>query len=126
MAVADASYLIGLQRHGAAAQRLQRRLEESGTPLRIPTMAWLELAWGLSPARRGDALAAYSATCSFLAFDMEIAVRAARVQDDAVSVGRRLDWPDLVVAATAASVGEPVVTLDGDFEGIPGLEVLRP
>jgi len=46
----------------------------------------------------------------------EIALEAARLQDQTVSDGIRLSTPDALIAATARSTGDELVVSDGDFE----------
>jgi predicted nucleic acid-binding protein len=46
----------------------------------------------------------------------EIALEAARLQDQTMSDGVRLSTPDALIAATARSTGDELVVADGDFE----------
>jgi predicted nucleic acid-binding protein len=65
-----------------------------------------------------------------------LALRPLRV-DDAVAeawaslrlalrdVGRRMPINDSWIAATALSIGLPIVTQDDDYDGVPGLDVIH-
>lgn len=46
----------------------------------------------------------------------EIALEAARLQDQTMSDGVRLSTPDALIAATARLTGDELVVADGDFE----------
>ncbi|GAB3315181.1 PIN domain-containing protein [Haloplanus salinarum] len=46
----------------------------------------------------------------------EIALEAARLQDQTMSDGVRLSTPDALIAATARSTGDELVVADRDFE----------
>lgn len=56
-------------------------------------------------------------------FTEEVAVEAARLQDDLLETGDAMSPRDCFVAATARSVGEPLVVRDGDFD-VEGLRDL--
>ena len=116
---------------------------ESGRPLdeqRIPDEAAIsvvtlaELHAGVLVAADVDTRARRLATLASVAdvelvgVDEHVALMWARMRVHLAESRRRLNVNDLWIAASAASRGLPVVTLDDDFgpvEGIGGLEVIR-
>jgi len=54
-----------------------------------------------------------------LAFNDDLAVEAARLQDELLSEGRRMAVRDLMIAATARSTGDQLVVADADFQTEP-------
>lgn len=59
-----------------------------------------------------------------LPYNNEIAQVYARVVVERERQGRPLDWPDAWIAATAIWHRTPLVTHDGDFAGIAGLQLI--
>ena len=57
--------------------------------------------------------------------DAEIATVCARLRAESLSAGRRLNTADAWIAATALTLNCPLASHDSDFDGIPGLEVIR-
>lgn len=57
-----------------------------------------------------------------LAIDADVAAEWARLRVHLALSGRRVNVNDLWVAATAAAHGLPVVTQDGDFDSLDGVE----
>ena len=55
----------------------------------------------------------------------EIAHVCARLRSERRSVGRELRNADAWIAATALTLSCPLASHDGDFEGIPGLQLIR-
>ena len=126
MAVLDTSYLIALSHKVPAAIRMQQRLEEGGDPLMVAAVSWMEFLAGIPDDRRAAAATLLGKAARLVPFEREAAEVAARIQHSLLVKGRRRGWNDLQVAATALVSGQPVVTMDRDFSGIPGLEVLKP
>ena len=50
---------------------------------------------------------------------------SARLRSEREQAGRRLTTADDWIAATALMLGCPLASLDGDFSGIPDLELIR-
>ena len=50
---------------------------------------------------------------------------SARLRSERERAGRRLTTADAWIAATALLLGCPLASHDGDFSGIPGLELIR-
>jgi predicted nucleic acid-binding protein len=57
--------------------------------------------------------------------DGPVADAWARLRVELRDVGRRMPVNDSWIAATAMSLGVPVVTQDADYDGVPGLQVIR-
>ena len=55
----------------------------------------------------------------------ELVDLCARLRAERRAVGRELQMADAWVAATALYLGCPLVSHDGDFDGIPNLELIR-
>ena len=70
-------------------------------------------------------LSAVESTWDPLPIDAEVARRFARIVAALRADGRRVPILDALVAATAIAEQIPVVTQDGDYEAIPGVEVIR-
>lgn len=60
-----------------------------------------------------------------LPIDVAVATAWARLRAVLAESGLRLAINDSWIAATALALGVPVVTQDGDFDAVPGLEVIR-
>lgn len=57
--------------------------------------------------------------------DAAVADAWARLRVDLRAAGLRTPVDDSWIAATALSLGLPVVTQDDDYSGVPGLDVIR-
>ena len=126
MPVLDASFLIGISHRDQRCLALMRRLQDEGRPCRIPAAAWMEFLAGVTPAQRRPVGTFLSEAGSFVPLDRPLAEAAADLQHGFLRQGTRRGWNDLQVAATALILGEPIVSLDGGFDGIAGVEVVRP
>lgn len=126
MPVLDASFLIALERGHIRAVALSEKLSAQRRSLWIPAVVWMEVLAGAPASRRaavGHRLAEIGACVSL---DRDVAELAADLQGGLARAGKRLGWNDIQVAATGLHLGEPIVTMDRDFAGIAGLEVIRP
>ena len=57
--------------------------------------------------------------------DDAVASAWARLRVDLRAAGRRIGVNDSWIAATALALAVPVLTQDADYDGVPGLEVIR-
>ncbi len=95
------------------------------------TLAELHLGVLMAPgerirARRLRTLSWVENAFDALVFDEIVARRCAELQRLSRRRGRkRLNAADAVIAATAVVNGLPLYTQDADFDGLPGLEVVR-
>lgn len=126
MPVVDTSYLIALQQGDDDAVQMARLLEDGDAPLLIPAIVWLEFLVGFTGRARAARRRFLRDRFLFCPVDEDVAESALRLQDGLKTSGRPMAWADLLIAATAMHVGEPVLTAAGDFEDLPDLEVLRP
>lgn len=60
-----------------------------------------------------------------LPVDQRVAEAWARLRVILGDMGRRMPVSDSWIAAAAMSLGVPVVTQDGDYVAVPGLEIIR-
>lgn len=124
-AVADTSLLIAL---------------ESGRPLRdlalpdrltVSVVTVGELRAGVLAAgaldERDRRLATLSAAMALdpVPIDGAVADAWARLRLALREAGRRMPVNDSWIAATAISLGVPIVTQDDDYDGAPGLDVIK-
>jgi predicted nucleic acid-binding protein len=120
VAVLDANFLIDLDRGTQGAGRVLQRMQAEGSPLFVPASAALEFSVGardpaLAWARVRDAFTVVSFTDDLAE---EATPYAARLR----SKGRWPGWPDFLVAATAWTYDEPLVSSDARaFETLPGI-----
>jgi len=59
----------------------------------------------------------------YLEYERSHALEAARIRQELESNGQRIQHPDLMIAGVARSLDVPVVTADGGFDRISGLNV---
>lgn len=124
-AIADTSLLIALESG--------RRLRDMPVPdrLTVSVITIGELRAGVLAARHLDErdrrLATLSAALALdpVPIDGPVADAWARLRVALRDAGRRMPVNDSWIAATAMSLGVPVVTQDADYDGAPGLEVIR-
>lgn len=124
-AVADTSLLIALESG--------RRLRDMPLPdrLTVSVITIGELRAGVLAAgdldQRDRRLATLSSALALdpVPIDGPVADAWARLRVDLRDAGRRMPVNDSWIAATAMSLGVPVVTQDADYDGVPGLQVIR-
>ena len=110
-----------------------RPLDESALPefavLSVITLG--ELWAGVLAAADGSARAQRMRTATAAArltaipVDASVAQAWAELRVALEDLGRTLRSNDSWIAATAIALGIPLVTQDGDFDGVPGLSVIR-
>lgn len=78
-------------------------------------------------AVRAPRLRALTRALSFdpLPVDDSVAVAWAELRVALRAAGRKMPSNDSWIAATALAYGLPVVTQDGDYDEVPGLEVIK-
>jgi predicted nucleic acid-binding protein len=123
--IADTSVFI--------ARESGRPLHEDGLPdeLGISVITVGELRAGVLAAddvdTRDRRLATLSEALSLepVSIDQRVAEAWARLRVDLRAMGKRMPVNDSWIAATAISLGVPVVTQDDDYVELPGLVVIR-
>ena len=80
-----------------------------------------------TPRSRDRRLATFTGALALdpIPIDQHVAETWAGLRVALRDAGRRMPVNDSWIAATALSIGVPVVTQDDDYAGVPGLEVLR-
>jgi hypothetical protein len=96
----------------------------------VVTLAELELGIHMAASddvrsRRLATVGAVRATYVALVVDEAVAAAFAELVAVARKAGRRMKVQDAWIAATAKAHGAAVYTQDADFDGIPGLHVVR-
>jgi predicted nucleic acid-binding protein len=96
----------------------------------VVSLAELELGVHLATsaeirAQRLSTLRAVQTTYAALPVDERVASSFARIVADARRAGQRPTVQDSWIAATAAAHSVPVYTQDADFDGVPGIQVVR-
>lgn len=119
----DTSVLIASERGGA--------LRDHPDHAAISVMSLAELHAGVlaardasTRARRLQTLASVENSFDPLPVDPNVARRFAELAVAAREDGRRAPVVDLLIAATASVHGLPLYTQDGDFLGLPGVDVV--
>lgn len=123
--IADTSVFI--------ARESGRPLEESGLPdeLGVSVVTVGELRAGVLAAQdvdvRNQRLVTFSEALSLepLPIDQRVAEAWAALRVVLRDSGKRMPVNDSWIAATAISLGVPVVTQDDDYVELPGLEIIR-
>jgi tRNA(fMet)-specific endonuclease VapC len=105
----------------------ERMIEEGPERIVVPEMVRAELLYGArvsnKPSENRDAVERFLAAFKLLPFDRDAAEHYADIRA-VLKIGGKLIGPnDLIIAATARSVGAIAVTGNlGEFERVPGLQ----
>jgi predicted nucleic acid-binding protein len=111
-----------------------RRLDEERLPdeaaVSVVTLAELNLGVHLARsedvrARRLETVSAVRATYIALPIDEDVASAFAELVARARNAGRRPRVQDAWIAATARAHDAAIYTQDSDFDGLPGVDVVR-
>lgn len=124
MAVLDTTFLIAVEKKDPKAMEVLGELRVGRAVLRVPAAAWTEYLSSMRPARRHLARGILMTSTVFEPFGLELADAAAALQYELQRDGMPLGWHDLQIAATALHHRDPVVSNDGVFRRVPGLETL--
>jgi predicted nucleic acid-binding protein len=131
--ILDTNYLGDLLERNPAALEVSRHADESAEPIRLPTAVTWELCYGLGKIEDADYATTlrrkYSAIIEgtvSAALDDRIARRAGTLRGKHKASDRLkdLDGADSIVAAHGLILDEPVVSNDGDFQDVDGLDVV--
>jgi predicted nucleic acid-binding protein len=119
--VADASILIAHLRGVPAARRFLKAQDEIITP----TFAAWELWTGARQAGSQAAVRGLLEECTVEPFSASLAEAAGTLQREREGAGKRRPAVDILIAAHAVVRRCPLATLDRDYDGIAGLEIVR-
>jgi predicted nucleic acid-binding protein len=117
-------FIAGEQGRGLNTERLPDEAAVS-----VITLAELELGVHMATreaprAQRLATLGAVRATYAALPVDEDVASAFAELVATVRREGRSLKVQDALIAATARAHGVAVYTQDGDFDGLPGVDVV--
>lgn len=124
MLVADASVLIEFLRGGRSAGTVLRRHQARG-PVIVPAVAAWELWRGATSRQRREGIQALLEALQVEGFSPALARLAGDLDLQQRRSGRQRPALDLLIAAHALYHDAPLATLDRDYDGIEGLDVLR-
>lgn len=123
MKLLDASILVGYARGEQAAADYLDANED--TVFGAPTIVLSEVYTGLFRTTDLDreAVKAKYGWVRAVPFTDEAAVETAAIRSTLSSRGEKINASDTYIAGTARALDVPLVTADGDFEKVDGLEV---
>lgn len=129
MPVLDTCFLIDLLRGRPAAVSLLRDLEGRREPLKVPAIVLHELYRGVAASkftsRERAVVEAALGGKPILPYGPEAARAGGTLEAKLHRGGRRLDPEDCMIAATALTEGDELVTRDGGLVGrVEGLRTL--
>ena len=124
LGLADTSIFIALEQDRPLAGRPPERVTVSVITVGELRLGVLAAADGATRARRLETLSRAEAL-EPLPVDRAVAHAWARLRLALRDEGRRMPLNDSWIAATALAHGIPVVSQDDDYDGVPGLEVVR-
>ena len=118
-----ASYLFHASARGLDYQALL-----ANSPIWLSFVTVGEMQFGAEVARWGSvrrhALSRFIEQYRIRGYEKGMEMKYARIAAQCRWAGRALDWRDAWICTQAIWFEMPLVTHDGDFEGIPGLELI--
>ena len=125
--IADTNVVSYLMKGTDLGQRYKRHL--AGKIVGIVFVTVAEMHYGAEKNGWGEKrrlqLEEHLKNFVVLPYNNDIAKVYARIVVERERIGRRINWPDAWIAATALWHRIPLVSHDGDFEDIAGLELIR-
>ena len=125
--IADTNVVSYLMKGTELGQRYKRHL--AGKIVGIVFVTVAEMHYGAEKNGWGEKrrlqLEEHLKNFVVLPYNNEIAKVSARIVVERERIGRRIDWPDAWIAATALWHRIPLVSHDGDFAEINGLNLIR-
>lgn len=124
----DTTFLLDLRHGDADAVSLARELDASRTRQRVSVITAFELYTGIVQSDSSEAeheqVLDVIETKDIVPVDWPVATKAGRLHGTLVNEGKRVDVRDCLIAATALTLEEPVVTRNVEhFERFDGLTV---
>jgi predicted nucleic acid-binding protein len=123
-ALADTSLFIAVEQERPLSARPPKRLAVSVITIGELRLGVLAAESGPVRARRLETLSAAEALDP-LPVDEQVSHAWAALRLALRDAGRRMPINDSWIAATAIANGMPVASQDGDYDDVPGLEVIR-
>ena len=125
--IADTNVVSYLMKGTELGQRYKRHL--AGKIVGIVFVTVAEMHYGAEKNGWGEKrrlqLEEHLKNFVVLPYNNEIAKVYARIVVERERIGRPIDWPDAWIAATALWHRIPLVSHDGDFADIIGLDLIR-
>ncbi|WP_433629631.1 type II toxin-antitoxin system VapC family toxin [Halomicrococcus sp. NG-SE-24] len=122
MKVLDSSFCADFLRGREPAK--EYRLAHQDESLILTSVGYYELYHGAVKEGRDPALVDDDLPwVEHLDYNRSHALEGARIRQELEKKGQRIQHPDMMLAGVARSLGVPVVTSDGGFKQIDGLEV---
>lgn len=126
--ILDTSFLLDLRYGDPDAVALARELDESPRRQRVSIITVFELYTGIVQSndsrREQERVLEVVETKDVVPVDWPVATKAGRLHGQLVNEGNRVDVRDCLIAATALTVEEPVVTRNvSHFERFDGLTI---
>ena len=123
----DTTFLLDLRYGDADAVSFARELDSSATRQRISVISVFELYTGIAQSDGADEherVLEVIETKDIVPVDWPVATKAGRLHGRLVTTGNQVDVRDCLIAATALTLEESVVTRNADhFERFDGLVV---
>lgn len=126
--IQDTSFVLDVLDGDDDALAVLDGIETGRKPEKVSSVTVLELYEGVERADRPDdekrAVLDVLDSKTVVSADHDVMRRAGRISGELYAAGRPIDREDCVIAATALSEDEPVLTRNADhFERVPGLDV---
>lgn len=126
--IQDTSFIIDLLNGDEGARLRLELLDRERVPQRVSSVTVLELHEGVvrssKPESERQQVLSVLESKDIVPADRAVMKKAGRLSGMLVNDGQRIDREDCIIAATAMTMEEPVVTRNGShFERIDGIEV---
>lgn len=122
--LADTSLFVAAEQERPLSGRPPKRVAVSVITVGELRLGVLAAESGPTRAQRLETLSV-AESLDPLPIDAQVAHAWATLRLALRDAGKRMPINDSWIAATAIANGMPVVSQDGDYDGIPGLEVIR-
>lgn len=127
--IQDTSFIIDVLNGDEGALARLDAIESERRPEKVSAITVLELYEGIAqtdrPEDEQEAVLGVLDSKTILAADAGIMRRAGRLSGELITNGEQIDREDCIIAATALSEGEAVVTRnEAHFERIPQLDIV--
>lgn len=129
MVILDTSFLIDLLRGKEEVKKLWEDIERNEAKVAIATPSIMELWSGACraklPAKEKEKIKELGRGLEIMSFDTKSAMEAGEIEVELMQKGLLIETEDTMIAGVARSHGERVVTSNGHYTRIQGLQVLK-